>query len=291
MSPPLNGPLPNLGYLRLLEYQKQRKVYPTYTVDLPLLLFIFFSRIAAGLSILSVFFPPSLIWMITAFACMVLATAASITHLTIPARFLAMIINHRSPIVWEIRLAGALTASLGAQLLSRLGILLGFETLLLWSSFCLSILFLISTGWAYRFHTHPAWKTDILPGYYLASASMIGFALYSVIYPNPFFGIIILALLCVEGLLILSYLNHLRKSSGISLKRIVSGKDRMLSIAFLVSVLLLPGLLASAPLFTKHLELFAAILALSSGTGVVLERILFFRLEHPDFFLTRSHRS
>jgi len=290
MSPPLNGPLPNLGYLRLLEYQKQRKVYPTYTVDLPLLLFIFFSRIAAGLSILSVFFPPSLIWMITAFACMVLATAASITHLTIPARFLAMIINHRSPIVWEIRLAGALTASLGAQLLSRLGILLGFETLLLWSSFCLSILFLISTGWAYRFHTHPAWKTDILPGYYLASASMIGFELYSVIYPKPFFGIIILALLCVEGLLILSYLNHLRKASGISLKRVVSGKDRTVSIAFLVSVLLLPGLLAFAPLFTKNLELYAAILALSSGMGVVLERILFFRLEHPDFFLTRSYR-
>jgi DMSO reductase anchor subunit len=201
-----------------------------------------------------------------------------------------MIINHRSPIVWEIRLAGALTASLGAQLLSRLGILLGFETLLLWSSFCLSILFLISTGWAYRFHTHPAWKTDILPGYYLASASMIGFALYSVIYPKPFFGIIILALLCVEGLLILSYLNHLRKASGISLKRVVSGKDRTVSIAFLVSVLLLPGLLAFAPLFTKNLELYAAILALSSGMGVVLERILFFRLEHPDFFLTRSYR-
>jgi DMSO reductase anchor subunit len=188
MSPPLNGPLPNLGYLRLLEYQKQRKVYQTYSVDSPLLLFIFFSRIAAGLSILSVFFPPSLLWMITAFCCMVLATAASITHLTIPSRFLAMIINHRSPIVWEIRLAGALTGSLGAQLVSRLGILPGFETLLLWSSFCLSILFLIATGWAYRFHTHPAWKTDILPGYYLASASMIGFALYSMIYPKPFWG-------------------------------------------------------------------------------------------------------
>jgi DMSO reductase anchor subunit len=291
MNQPLNGPLPNPAYLRLFEYQKQRKVYPTYTVDLPLLLFIFFSRIAAGLSILSVFFPPSLIWMITAFACMALATAASITHLTIPSRFLAMIINHRSPIVWEIRLAGALTGALGGQLLSRIGILVGFETFLLWTSFFLSILFLMATGWAYRFHTHPAWKTDILPGYYLASASMIGFALYSMIYPKPFWGIIILALLCVEGLLILSYLNHLRKASGISLKRIASGKDRMVSIAFLVSVLLLPGLLAFAPLFTKNLELFAAILALSSGTGVVLERILFFRLEHPDFFLTRSHRS
>ena len=288
MNQPLNGPLPNPSYLRLFEYQKQRKVYPTYTADLPLLLFIFFSRIAAGLSILSVFFPPSLIWMITAFACMVLATAASITHLTIPSRFLAMIINHRSPIVWEIRLAGALTGSLGAQLLSRLGILPGFETLLLWSGFCLSILFLIATGWAYRFHTHPAWKTDILPGYYLVSASMIGFALYSIIYPKPFFGIIILALLCVEALLILSYLNHLRKASQISLKRILSGKDRGLSLAFLTSVFFLPGFLAFASLFTKNLELYAAILALSSGVGVVFERILFFRLEQPIFFLSRS---
>ncbi len=219
---------------------------------------------------------------------MVLATAASITHLTIPSRFLAMIINHRSPIVWEIRLAGALTGSLGAQIVSHLGILPGFETLLLWSSFCLSILFLIATGWAYRFHTHPAWKTDILPGYYLASASMIGFALYCVIYPEPFWETIILALLCVQGLLILSYLNHLRKASGISLKRIVSGKDRMLSLFFLTSVFLLPGLLAFTPLFTYHLQPYAAALAMSSGVGVVIERILFFRLEQPVFFLSRS---
>lgn len=290
MNQPLNGPLPDPAYLRLFEYQKQRKVYPTYTVDLPLLLFIFFSRIAAGLSILSVFFPPSLIWMITAFCCMVLATAASITHLTIPSRFLAMIINHRSPIVWEIRLAGALAGSLGAQLLSRLGIFPGFETLLLWSSFCLSILFLIATGWAYRFHTHPAWKTDILPAYYLASASMIGFALYSLVYPKPFFGILILVLLCVEGLLILLYSNHLRKASGISLKRIVSGKDRMVSLAFMVTVLLLPAVLSFAPLFTESLVPFALVLALSSGVGIVLERILFFRLEQPVFFLSRSYR-
>jgi DMSO reductase anchor subunit len=199
-----------------------------------------------------------------------------------------MIINHRSPIVWEIRLAGALTGSLGAQLLSRLGIFPGFETLSLWSSFCLSILFLIATGWAYRFHTHPAWKTDILPGYYLASASMIGFALYSVIYPKPFLGIIILALLCVEGLLIDFYLNHLRKASGMSLKRIISGKDRVVSIAFLASVFCIPLILSFAPLFTRNLGLYAMILALSSGAGVVLERILFFRLEQPDFVLSRN---
>jgi DMSO reductase anchor subunit len=288
MNPSLTGPLPKSTYLRLLEYQRQRMVYPAYTSDLPLLFFIFFSRIAAGLSILSVFFPLSILWMDTAFCCMVLATAASITHLTVPSRFFTMIINHRSPLVWEIRLAGALTGSLGAQLLSHLGMLLGFETFLAWTSSFLSILFLISTGWAYRFHTHPAWKTNILPGYYLASASMIGYALYSIMYPNPFFRLITVTLLCAKGLLILLYLNHLCKTSWISLKRIDSGKYQRVSLAFLVSVLLLPGALTFVPLFTKSLAPFAVVLALSSGVGIVFERILFFRLEQPVFFLSRS---
>jgi len=288
MNPSLTRPLPKPTYLKLLEYQRQRMVYPAYATDLPLLLFIFFSRIAAGLSILSVFFPHPLFWTGTAFSCMVLATAASITHLTVPARFLTMIINHRSALVWEIRLAGALTGSLGAQLLFHLGMLSGFGALLLWSSFSLSILFLISTGWAYQFHTHPAWKTNILPGYYLASASMIGYALYCVMYPNPFFRLVTVTLLCAEGFLILLYLNHLSKTSWVSLKRIHSGKDRRVSLAFLVTVLLLPAVLSFAPLFTKSLVPFASVLALSSGVGIVLERILFFRLEQPVFFLSRN---
>jgi DMSO reductase anchor subunit len=262
--------------------------FPAYAADLPLLLFIFFSRIAAGLSILSVFFPRSPLWLGTAFCSMVLATAASVTHLTVPTRFFTMIINHRSPLVWEIRLAGALTASLGAQVLSDMGLLPGFGVILPWISFSLGILFLISTGWAYRFHTHPAWKTNILFGYYLASALMTGFALYSITFPNFLFRLITVTLLCTEGFLILLYLNHLCKTSWISLKRIDSGKDRRVSVAFLGSVLLLPGLITFAPLFTNHLELFAALLALSSGVGIVLERILFFRLEQPVFFLSRG---
>jgi DMSO reductase anchor subunit len=219
---------------------------------------------------------------------MVLATAASVTHLTVPTRFFTMIINHRSPLVWEIRLAGALTASLGTQVLSDMGYLPGFGVILPWTSFSLAILFLISTGWAYRFHTHPAWKTHILFGYYLASALMTGFALYSITSPNFFFRLITVTLLCTEGFLILLYLNHLCKTSWISLKRIDSGKDRRVSGAFLASVLLLPGLITFAPLFTNHLELFAVLLALSSGVGIVLERILFFRLEQPVFFLSRG---
>ena len=288
MNPSLTGLLLKPTYLRLLEYQRQRMLYPAYASDLPLLFFIFFSRIAAGLSILSLFFPLSILWMDTAFCCMVLATAASITHLTVPSRVLTMIINHRSPLVWEIRLAGALTGSLGAQLLSHRGMLPGSGTLLPWTSFFLSILFLISTGWAYRFHTHPAWKTNILPGYYLASASMIGYALYSIMYPNPFFRLITVTLLCAEGFFILLYLNHLCKTSWISLIRIDSGKDRRISLAFLVTVLLLPGVLTFVPLFTKSLVPFAVVLALSSGVGIVFERILFYRVEQPVFFLSRS---
>jgi len=288
MYPSITGPLPKSSYLRLLEYQRQRMVVPAYAADLPLLLFIFFSRIAAGLSILSVFFPHSALWLGTAFCCMVLATAASVTHLTVPTRFFTMIINHRSPLVWEIRLAGALTASLGAQVLSDMGYLPGFGVILPWTSFSLAILFLISTGWAYRFHTHPAWKTNILFGYYLASALMTGFALYSITFPNFFFRLITVTLLCTEGFLILLYLNHLCKTSWISLKRIDSGRDWRVSVAFLASVLLLPGLITFAPLFTNHLELFAVLLALSSGVGIVLERILFFRLEQPVFFLSRG---
>lgn len=288
MNPLFTGPLPKPAYLRLLEYQRQRMSFPAYGADLPLLFFIFFSRIAAGLSILSVFFPSSILWVGIAFCCMVLATAASITHLTVPARFLTMIINHRSPLVWEIRLAGALTGSLGAQLFAYMGIFSGFETLFLWTSFSMSILFLISTGWAYRFDTHPAWKTNILFAYYLASAFMIGFALYSITYPNPLFRLVTVTLFCTEGFLILLYLNHLCKTSAISLKRIDAGKDRQISLAFLVSVLLIPGLITFVPLFTKNLGSFATVLALSSSAGVIFERILFFRLEQPVFFLSRN---
>lgn len=290
MNKPITGPLPKPAYLRLLEYQKQRMPLPAYGTDLPLLLFIFFSRMAAGLSILSVFFPSSILWTRTAFGCMVMATGASITHLTVPGRFLTMIINHRSPLVWEIRLAGALTGSLGAQVLIQAGILSSFQTLSLWTTFSLSILFLISTGWAYQFHAHPAWKTHILFGYYLASAFMIGYAFYSITYPNSLFRLVTVTFLCAKAFLILLYLNHLCKTSWTSLKRMSSGKDRQVSIAFLVSVLLVPGVLSFVPLFSSDVGPLALLLAVSSSAGVVFERILFFRLEHPVFFLSRSQR-
>jgi DMSO reductase anchor subunit len=112
-------PLPESAYLRLLEYQKTTRLN-SYRPDLPLVLFISFSRVAAGLSLISPFFPGSMLWTGISFGCMVLATLASIAHLGVPHRFLTMVINSRSYLVWEIRLAGAFTAFLGLQFLSRL---------------------------------------------------------------------------------------------------------------------------------------------------------------------------
>jgi hypothetical protein len=53
-------------------------------------------------------------------------------------------------------------------------------------------------------------------------------------------------------------------------------------------VLLLPAILTFVPLFTESLAPFASVLALSSGMGIVFERILFFRLEQPGFFRLRN---
>ena len=63
MYPSLTGPLPKSipAYMRLLQYQKQRMALPGYAADLPLFLFICSSRVAAGLSILSIFFPHSVL--------------------------------------------------------------------------------------------------------------------------------------------------------------------------------------------------------------------------------------
>jgi len=73
-----------------------------------------------------------------------------------------MIRNNRSYIVWEIRLAGALTTFLGLQCLSGLGWFQGLRFLFPWINFSLAILFLVSTGWAYRFENPSGVANDDL---------------------------------------------------------------------------------------------------------------------------------
>jgi len=114
------------------------------------------------------------------------------------------------------------------------------------------------------------------------------YGLYSMVCPNPFFRLITVTLLCTQGFLILLYLNHLCKNVLDLLEKINTPGGRKISFTFLGSVLLIPGLITFAPLFTDHLVFFAAILALASGAGVIFERILFFRFEQPDFLLSRG---
>ena len=277
--------LPKSAYLRLVEHQKKIKLH-AYHPDLPLVLFITFTRIASGLSIVSVFFTPSVVGTGVAFVFMSLATIASIAHLNVPLRFLTMVRNNRSFLVWEIRLAGALTTFLALQFFSRLGYFQRFQAMFPWINFVLAILFLISTGWAYRFIAHPAWKTSILPVYYIASACMIGLVLRAMYNSFVALPLIYTLLLATEVFLLLLYRNHLRATSPTALESMVTGSEKWTLLAFLWSTLLLPVLLTLVLLFHGYPDVINIFMAISCFTGILLERILFFQVERPVFFFS-----
>jgi DMSO reductase anchor subunit len=106
--------------------------------------------------------------------------------------------------------------------------------------------FLISTGWAYRFETHPAWKTSILPIYYIASAIMIGLVLRAMYYPLTPLPFLYAILLVTEAFLLLLYRNHLRKTSPSALEDMVTGTEKRLLLAFLWTTLILPAILTTS---------------------------------------------
>jgi len=277
---------PGSSYLRLVEYQKNIKL-ESYHPDLPLVLFITFSRMASGLSIVSVFFPPSIFRTGVALALMGLATLASIAHLSVPLRFLTMVRNNRSFLVWEIRLAGALTALLALHFLTFLGYFERFHTMLPWVNFVISILFLASTAWAYRFASHPAWNTSILAFYYLASACMMGLVLRAMYYPLPALPLLYTVLLVAEAFLLFLYRNHLRQTSPTALQDLTTGREKWIFLAFLWTSLLLPATLTSLIFFEGYHRGPANILmAMSCFTGILLERVLFFTVERPVFFFS-----
>lgn len=285
MIPPFTGPLPKSAYFRLLEYQKRGKV-DSYSPDLPLVLFISFSRMAAGLSLISPFFPGSTLWPGVSLGCMILATLASIAHLSAPRRFLTMIINNRSPLVWEVRLAGAMTAILGVHFLSEFGWFSPFHPIFPWFNAGLSALFLLSTGWAYRFETHPAWNTPILTVYYLISALTLGLGIRSIQVPFNWVPYPFAGLLLAKGILLALYRNHLRIASPTSLKKLVVGKERWVFLAFLWTDLLFPALLAFGLWIDGDWLIFHCLFTTSCLVALFLERVLFFWVEKPVFFLS-----
>lgn len=285
MTPFFTNPLPRSAYFRLLEHQGKMRP-PSYQPDYPLIFFISFSRIAAGLAVMAIFFPASFLWTTIALGCMILATISSIAHLNVPLRFLTMIRNNRSHLVREIRLAGALTTFLGMQFLSWLGWFQGFRSLFPWIHFVLGVLFLLSTGWAYRFETHPAWRTSILPFYYLASASMVGLALRSIESPSPLLPLFYTVLLLAQALLLVFYRTHLKLTSPTSLKKILRDKEKWVFLAFLWTTLFLPALLTFALLIEGNIDGVNLVIAIGYSTGIFLERVLFFWVEKPIYFFS-----
>jgi len=289
MDDPFIKHLPKPAYLRLLAYQKGEKV-DSYQADWPLVLFISLSRIAAGLALIYIFFPESALWSGVSLGSMIVATLASITHLAAPRRFLTMAINNRSCLTWEIRLAGALGSFLGLQLLAWLPLpwpewLLPWRLYLPWVNASLSLLFLFSTGWAYRFETHPAWRSALLPFYYLASALAVGLGLRSIQSPSPATPFFFAGLMLGKSLFLAFYRNHLKTTSPAFLRGIVSGKERGVFLAFLWTDLFLPVLLTLV-LFSIGRPILYSLFTASCLAGIFLERILFFWLEKPVFFLS-----
>ena len=285
MVDPFTNPLPKSAYLRLLKHQQKTNLN-AYAPDPPLILFIFFSRVGAGLALVSPFFRESILWLAISLGCMILATLASIAHLSVPQRFLTMIRNNRSYLVWEIRLAGALTACLGLQFLSLLGWFHGYRSTFPWINLALSVLFLLSTGWAYRFDTHPAWKTSFLPLYYLASGVSVALAIRSIQSPSSLIPFLFGGLLLAKGFLLALYRNHLKMASPTSLKKIVLDREKWVFLAFLWTDLLLPGLLTLALFIQGDFILLHCLFATSCLVGIFLERILFFWVERPIYFLS-----
>ena len=168
----------------------------------------------------------------------------------------------------------------------RLGWFQPYGSYFPWVNFVLSILFLLSTGWAYRFETHPAWKTSILPLYYLASALVVGLGLRSIQYPFASVPFFFAALLLTKGLLLALYRNHLKMTSPTSLKKIVVDQERGIFLAFFLTDLLLPALLTFSMFVRGDFVIFHCLLTTSSLVGIFLERILFFWVERPVFFLS-----
>jgi len=285
MTIPMGFPFPKSAYLRLAEHQSKLNL-PGYHADIPLVLFITFTRIAAGLSLVSILFPPSVFRMGVALVFMGLGTLASIAHLRVPLRFMTMVRNNKSPLVWEVRLAGALTAFLGLYFLSFFGYFQRFQAVFPWITFSLAILFLLSTGWAYRFETHPAWKSSVLPIYYIVSACTVGLVFRAMYYSFVGLPLVFALLLALEAFLFFLYRNHLRKTSPTALRHLVSGREKHTLLAFLWFALLLPALLTLVLLVLGYVEEINILMAISCSIGILLERILFFKVERPVFFLS-----
>ena len=316
-------PLPRTVYFRLIE-NKERGV-SSMNPDYPLILFVFLSRIAMGLGIVMGTFQlvyseaPLLTFnVLLAFGLMMGATVFSITHLSAKSRFMAMARNLHSHISWEILLAGAYMVILFLYLiyihvisLSTTGpIWLPDIFINLLSSsivtyvlpivmVCFAFSALISQGFAYRFPSHPAWKSPLLSLFYLFSAPTLGLFIVwtetlffwpeGVYFSWWIFPISIALFLGVQGVIIYWYFIDTMKVLRMGKEKTFKGELRGLFLLYPIFYLFIPLGATFLLLFPERSSLFMPIIGLLSIlTGTFLERILFFHLEEPIYFFNLS---
>jgi hypothetical protein len=80
--------------------------------------------------------------------------------------------------------------------------------------------------------------------------------------------------------------NQLLEASPFALEEIAMGRDRWIFLIFHLKSLLLPGFLSTLLLLLKNDGGLTIALATSVLIGIFFERILFFRVERPIFFLS-----
>jgi hypothetical protein len=102
-------------------------------------------------------------------------------------------------------------------------------------------------------------------------------------YPLPVFYTLLLA---AQGVCLVFYRKHLVLTSPTSLKKVVTEKEKWLFLAFLWTALLLPALATLTLFLEENWNGLNLVLAGSCLAGILLERILFFRVERPVYFLS-----
>ena len=115
---------------------------------------------------------------------------------------------------------------------------------------------------------------------------MMGLVLRAMYHPFVALPLIYSLLLSTQAFLLLLYRNHLRATSPTALESMVTGPEKRTLLAFLWFTLLLPAFLTLTLLFHGYLEIVNIFMAMSCFTGILIERILFFQVERPVFFLS-----
>ena len=293
--------LPQFAYFRLSEKRSREPV--RYEPDYPLVLFVLFSRWSLGIAVVAGLMQianhlPRLVTLSMMLALILIFTATlfSIFHLSDRIRFMAMMKNLRSRVSQEVIFAGVFMGLVAIDCL----ILLVFDPddririLLAGAVIGFGLLALAATGWAYKFHAHPYWNTNILSVYYLISGLFWGastiFWLVTLFFPFSHLGtsrsmpMVLAGFLLVLFLVGLAYVRYVRKDLSQRFRVNLKDKNGVLVILYALFVFVLPAVsLVASAVATQLLFYSSTFILLSLLVGAFVERVVFFSIESPHY--------